>query len=55
MLSISAVWPPLPRTMRRWVGETEGGGREVGRGRERMPVRWKNERLVMRIQMKMVP
>lgn len=33
MESISAVWPPEPRTMRMWEGEVRGGaaGRREGR------------------------
>ena len=48
MLRISAVWPPEPRTTRRWVGWTEGGGRQVGLRRERIEARRKKVRLTMR-------
>lgn len=48
MLSISAVWPPEPRTTRRWVGWTEGGGRVVSLGRERIEARRKKVRLTVR-------
>ncbi len=46
ILSISAVCPPLPRTIRRCVGVIEGSGRWLGRGRERIEARRKNDRLM---------